>query len=149
MSTPSNLHRALAGDKAPLLTAEAFADLQRRALLKGLRLTRSEANGETRVWLNGREVLSLDDLEAIIVHARSPWDRPLAPAKATPAPSLTLRQLEERERVRQARMALGATALAGALRGALTGSRTGAHLLASIESMNAAETAVERAKRAP
>ncbi len=132
----------------PRITPEAWADLQRRAQLKGLRLTLSESNGETRVWLNGHEVLTLDALEAIVVHARSPWDRPLAPAKAPPAPAPTPRQLEDEERLRNARMALEAAAIHGAIHG-MTERRVGAHVLASIETMNAAEDVIERAKRNP
>lgn len=148
---PSNLPKPLAPAKAPRLSGEAFADLQRRAALKGLRLTRSESNGETRVWLNGREVLTLDELEVIIVHAASAWDVPLAPAKSQPAGArpLTVAEAEREQRECDARMVLGAAALAGAMAGMTAGAQVGASLLASLQSMNAAETVIDRAKRNP
>ena len=123
----------------PRITPEAWADLQRRAQLKGLRLTRSESYGHIRVWLNGREVLSIDDLEAIIVHARSPWDRPLATAKAPPAPAPSPRQIEDEERLRQAQMALESARIAGDIAGMVAGAQTGSKLLESMETLVAAE----------
>ncbi len=64
---------------APRITAEAFYMLQAQAEAKGHRLTRSESNGTTRVWLDGREVVSLDDLEAIVMHARNAIHPPIVP----------------------------------------------------------------------
>ena len=139
MSAPSNLPQALAGAKAPLLSAEAFADLQRRALLKGLRLTRSESNGETRVWVNGHEILHLEDVEAVIVHAASPWDRPLAAAKAPPAPAPSPRQLEDEARLRDARLELESARIAGDIAGMVAGAQTGNKLLESMDTLVAAE----------
>jgi len=149
---PSNFPKPLALAKEPRFTAEAFADLQRRALLKGITLRRSESFGHVRVWAGAREVMSIDDLEAIVNAAapatiKSSVSSPLARAKASPVASS--RQVEDEERIREARMALEAAALAGTMHGMVVGSLIGGTLLQSMKSMNAAESAIESAKRNP
>jgi len=59
------------------LTAEAFIDLQRRAERIGLTLRRTESEGQTRIFVNGRELLNLDDIEAVVTAVAVPRHDPL------------------------------------------------------------------------
>lgn len=97
----------------PLITAEAFRELQRRAERRGINLTRSEADGCTRVFVDGVEIRDFDDLDGVVNALASPWDIPVTVPKATSPrpPELSAHTLEEHAREVEQRVGAGAAAL--------------------------------------